>query len=112
MNFDEEGSHSGLVQKFTKLPCRKVPRVRISPPPPMINQIEHIIGLRYRTRAMDQDLLSVVQISRDKYSWIWDPSTLITPDRIPGTQLDMESIEYLKNTGLIDFGLLLAQHPY
>src|SRR5258706_4460712 len=28
-----EGSHSGRVQRFTKPPYRKIPRVRIPPPP-------------------------------------------------------------------------------
>lgn len=29
-----EGSHSGLVQRFTKPPCRKIPWVQIPLPPP------------------------------------------------------------------------------
>ncbi len=39
-----EGSHSGLVHHLGKMAYRKVPRVRISPPPPK----QKSIALRYR----------------------------------------------------------------
>ena len=49
-----EGSHSGLVQRFTKPPYRKIPRVRIPPPPHTVKRFRGSVNgtrrIRHNTR--------------------------------------------------------------